>query len=102
MFIFVQVDEVIDVSEITPDVLQLFFDRLSDSFRCALFALGEIQVILSGVLTIHSRLVKVVFVAFRKEILPSSLQPRTRSPRTCPIGAFTITVGLILHCIQMR
>ena len=56
----------------------MFFDRLSDSFRCALFALGEIQVILSGVLTIHSQLVKVVFVAYliddRFKVLSSLVQ----------------------------
>lgn len=47
----------LQVLPVSPDVLQLFFDRCTDLFCSTLFALFQIQVIFSCIVTIHARLV---------------------------------------------
>lgn len=43
--------------------MQLLSDSRSNPFRSTLFAFGQIQIILSGILAMHSRFIEVVFVA---------------------------------------
>ena len=47
----------LQVLPVSPDVLQLFFDRCTDLFCSTLFALCQIQVIFSFIITVHARLV---------------------------------------------
>ena len=47
----------LQVLPVSPDVLQLVFDRCTDLFCSTLFALCQIQVIFPCIVTVHARLV---------------------------------------------
>ena len=53
-------DELIDISDVSANILQLCFDRLANLFACPLLALCQRKILFPGIDPVHPRLFEVV------------------------------------------
>ena len=58
--LYVLSNELIDISEVSANVLKLRFDRFTNLFACPLLALRQREILFFGVDTVHPRLFEVV------------------------------------------